>query len=158
TGERWRRGRPPKPFREGPAKSELSPFSLNLFDLGSLQSQGVPPISDNILYVEMYANRVWRAPVAKTIEKLSDREVRAKTKPGLYADGANLWLQIAKGGSKSWIFRYMRNGRARKMGLGSFNTVSLADARAKALACRKMLDLDGDPIEARKAKRLAEQL
>lgn len=49
----------------------------------------------------------------------------------------------------------MLHGRAREMGLGPTHTVSLADARALALDCRRQL-LDGvDPIDARKASMAA---
>ncbi|MER8683951.1 integrase arm-type DNA-binding domain-containing protein [Mesorhizobium sp. M1405] len=88
------------------------------------------------------------------INRLSVAAVTAKTKPGLYADGLGLYLQVAKGGAKSWIFRYMLAGRPRKMGLGSVNTVSLKLARERAGKARlKLLDAD-DPIETRKAERL----
>ncbi|GLS41570.1 phage integrase [Mesorhizobium tianshanense] len=88
------------------------------------------------------------------INRLSVAAVNAKTKPGLYADGLGLYLQVAKGGAKSWIFRYMLAGRPRKMGLGSVNTVSLKLARERAGEARlKLLDAD-DPIEKRKAERL----
>lgn len=61
-------------------------------------------------------------------------------------------------GAKSWIFRYMKNGKAREMGLGPVRDVSVAEAREHASACRKLL-LDGkDPIDARKAVRQAEAL
>ena len=73
--------------------------------------------------------------------------------PGRYGDGGGLWLQIGPKGGKSWLFRYTRFGRARAMGLGPVDVLSLADARLKALACRRLL-LDGvDPIDARKAER-----
>ena len=42
---------------------------------------------------------------------------RAVGKPGMYADGGGLYLQIADGGA-SWIYRCMLKGRAREMGLG----------------------------------------
>ncbi|WP_050594110.1 site-specific integrase [Mesorhizobium sp. L2C067A000] len=88
------------------------------------------------------------------INRLSVKAVEAQTKPGLYADGLGLYLQVAKGGAKSWIFRYMLAGRPRKMGLGSVNTVSLKLARERAGDARlKLLDAD-DPIEKRKAERL----
>lgn len=84
---------------------------------------------------------------------------RAKEK-GLYADGGGLYLQLSAAGSKSWIFRYRMNGRKtpRDMGLGSLDTVTLAEARDKATEARKSI-LDGkDPIEARKAGRRSEAL
>jgi len=82
----------------------------------------------------------------------------------MYADGGGLYLQVKTkdGGvtNKSWVFRYaipeMRgNGRQkeRQMGLGSLNTISIAEAREKALNCRKLRDQGIDPIEARRAER-----
>ncbi len=89
------------------------------------------------------------------INRLSVAAVNAKTKPGLYADGGGLYLQIAKGGSKTWIFRFMLAGRPRKMGLGSIHTVPLKLARERAASQRlKLLEAD-DPIELRKAERMA---
>ena len=55
----------------------------------------------------------------RSINKLSVASVAAQRKPGLYADGLGLYLQVSAVGSKSWLFRYMLAGQARKMGLGS---------------------------------------
>jgi len=89
------------------------------------------------------------------INRLSVTAINAKSRPGLYADGGGLYLQIAKGGSKSWIFRYTLAGRPRKMGLGSAITVSLKLARERAAEQRlKLLDAC-DPIETRRAERMA---
>ncbi|CAG9203785.1 Phage integrase [Burkholderia vietnamiensis] len=91
----------------------------------------------------------------RAINRLSQLTVVKTTKPGLYADGGGLYLQITTAGVKSWLFRYMRNGKARGMGLGPVHTIGLADARASALDCRRLL-LDGiDPIDSRNAERAA---
>jgi hypothetical protein len=52
--------------------------------------------------------------------KLSAAFIRSVdlTKPKLYADGGNLYLQVSKYGTTSWLFRFMRNGVAKSMGLG----------------------------------------
>ena len=92
--------------------------------------------------------------MARQIGRLSAIAVSKKKKVGLYADGGGLNLQIAKGGSKSWIFRFMLNGKARSMGLGSFHTYSLAEARDMALECRRLTREGIDPISER-AKRHA---
>ena len=85
--------------------------------------------------------------------KLSAAAVRNAREPGLYGDGRNLYLQISEWGTKSWLFRYMIDGQARKMGLGALHTVSLAEARKRAAEARLKV-LDGiDPIEARAAAR-----
>jgi hypothetical protein len=44
-------------------------------------------------------------------------------------------------------------GRSREMGLGSFNTVSLAEARDRAAECRQLRKQEIDPIEARETAR-----
>jgi integrase len=81
----------------------------------------------------------------------------------MYGDGAGLYLQIARGGSKSWIFRYRFKGHiskagkplAREMGLGSVDTFTLAEARERARQQRQLLADGIDPIEARKQQELA---
>lgn len=98
-------------------------------------------------------------------EKLSDLAVKKQKKPGLYADGKGLYLQVAAGAdavTKSWIFRFKRQniagGRARKMGLGPYPELSLAEARDRAREAYRQL-LDGvDPIAARKSKLMAARL
>jgi integrase len=91
--------------------------------------------------------------------KLSAAAVRAASKPGLYGDGHGLYLQVSAFDTKAWVFRYMLDGRARKMGLGPLHTVSLAAARKRAENARLKV-LDGvDPIadaEARRAERRIE--
>jgi len=104
------------------------------------------------------------------IGKLKAFAVAREKRPGHYGDGGGLYLQVNHAGSKSWIFRYWvaerdpvtgtvvhdpatkkSKGHAREMGLGSFVTVSLAEARERALECRKLRERDIDPIDARQA-------
>lgn len=102
--------------------------------------------------------------MARRINQLSAQTVAKKTKKGVYADGGGLYLQVGKGGAKSWLFRYRfgktanGKGRIREMGLGSCNTFTLAEARQKSLECRKMLYDGIDPIEHRKSERFASRV
>lgn len=96
--------------------------------------------------------------MARKQQRLSALQVTKLTKPGLYGDGGGLTLQITATGAKSWLFRYMVAGKAFGMGLGPTHTVSLAEARQKALDARKLL-LDGiNPLEAKKQKQKAAAL
>jgi integrase len=70
-------------------------------------------------------------------------------KPGLHPDGDGLYLRVTKDGAKMWVFRYMLNGKPRKMGLGSFKILTLAKAREKVIDCRRQLRDGIDPIKAR---------
>ena len=96
--------------------------------------------------------------MARQQNRLSALQVTKITKPGLYGDGGGLTLQVTKTGSKSWLFRFMIAGKPYGMGLGPTHTVSLAEARQKALEARKLL-LDGiNPLEARKESQIAAAL
>jgi integrase len=91
--------------------------------------------------------------MARTVGKLTALKVGRHLTPGMYADGAGLYLQVTGAGAKSWIFRFSLHGKAREMGLGSLSAVSLADARIKAAECRRLRQEGVDPIEARKGLR-----
>ena len=90
------------------------------------------------------------------IGKLTALAVRRVKTPGYYNDGGGLYLKIAGPNARSWVFRYRVSVvQLREMGLGSTATISLLEARERARACRQQR-LDGiDPIEARRATRVA---
>ncbi|MCW2573560.1 MAG: Phage integrase [Frankiales bacterium] len=90
--------------------------------------------------------------------RLTVKAVESKKKPGHYADGGGLYLQVSAAGGKSWIFRYTskailtRNGKPKEaeMGLGSLADVSLSAAREKRNDYRKLLQTGIDPLAAKK--------
>lgn len=86
---------------------------------------------------------------------LSARRVQTVKKSGHHADGGGLYLQVAATGARTWIFRFQLRGRRRDMGLGSAAVFSLADARQKAVAARRLVAEGVDPIEDRKAREAA---
>jgi integrase len=96
--------------------------------------------------------------MARQQQRLSALQVAKLTKPGLYGDGGGLTLQITTTGAKSWLLRYMVAGKPFGMGLGPTHTVSLAEARQKALDARKLL-IDGiNPLAAKKQNQIAAAL
>jgi integrase len=81
---------------------------------------------------------------------------------GWHGDGRGLYLQCTAAAdgaiNRSWVYRYRAGDRERYMGLGPLADVSLAEAREKSAAARK-LRLEGiDPLEARNAQRTAARL
>jgi hypothetical protein len=96
--------------------------------------------------------------MARQVDRLSAILVKSLSSPGYYGDGNGLWLQVSSSGSKSWIFRFSNAGKRREMGLGPLHTVSLAMAREKALACRRMLAAGTDPIVARDSAKTSQAL
>jgi integrase len=93
-------------------------------------------------------------------DRLTALKVSRTKKQGMYADGGGLYLQVSAYGTKSWIFRYRMDGRKtpRDMGLGSAETIGLAQAREMAREARKSIQDGFDPIEARKARKQARLL
>jgi len=90
--------------------------------------------------------------VARTLNRLSAFKVQKAKAPGMYADGGSLYLRVAPGGSKQWIFRYVTGGRMRDMGLGPAHVLTLQEAREKAREASK-LRLEGlDPISHKHAR------
>ena len=96
-------------------------------------------------------------------------------KPGRYADGGGLYLQVAAsrngGVTKSWLFRYMRGhvsrtGKptSREMGLGPLSTnkrdgfISTKEARDRAYRAREALKAGTTPSTSRQALRTARKL
>jgi integrase len=87
--------------------------------------------------------------MAQTVYQLTATKVQKARTPGLYPDGAGLYLQVTSETAKSWVLRYSLRGKAREMGLGSLRKVSLAEARRKAADCHRLLEEHIDPIEHR---------
>jgi integrase len=81
------------------------------------------------------------------------REVAALKAPGTHRVDRNLYVQITESGTRSWLFRYTRDGVAHGMGLGPLDLVSLAEARDKALDARRQLLNGIDPLGVRRAQR-----
>jgi integrase len=98
--------------------------------------------------------------MVQEIQRLTALAVTRASKPGLYADGAGLYLRVSRNGSKSWAFRFTLRGKPREMGLGGLTKVTLADARKKAADVRLLLSDGHDPLELRQqeeAKRAREE-
>lgn len=86
---------------------------------------------------------------------LSAVQVRQLKEPGRYADGNGLYLVVDPSGAKRWLLRTVVQGKRRDIGLGGVSLVSLAEAREKALAYRKLARQGGDPLaEKRLAKKV----
>jgi integrase len=98
--------------------------------------------------------------MARSINKLSSRTVETVKVPGRYSDGGNLYLSISDNGGRRWVFMYRFAGKQREMGLGSASKVGTSLARARDLAAeaRTALAAGLDPLEVRKAARLAERI
>jgi integrase len=97
--------------------------------------------------------------MAKRIAPLSDLQIKnAKAAPKeapktvkLY-DGGGLFLLVTPSGGKLWKLKYRFGGLEKKLSLGAYPEISLADARQRRDEARELLAKDIDPADARKAQ------
>ena len=125
------------------------PYSNKTEDYRALYSD----LFSILLHIVDNANNIrWekRWEKLRPINILNDKKIRSVTNPGRYADGAGLYLYVAKGGSKSWVYRWKRMGKRRELGLGGYPRVTLARARARAVEAREVILNGRDPIAERK--------
>src|ERR1700730_14971173 len=90
--------------------------------------------------------------MAQRTKLLSAIEVERKNEPGLYFDGEGLYLQVTGPKSRSWIYRFTLRGKARWMGLGSAQLVSLKQARDLREEERQKIKKGTDLVEIKRAE------
>ena len=88
------------------------------------------------------------------MKRITASGIKSLQKPGKYRADPSLYLNVAAGGSKSWIQRITIKGKGkhRNIGLGGWPLVSLAEAREVAFENRKLARRGIDPLaEKRRA-------
>jgi len=86
-------------------------------------------------------------------KRLTAVHVKNLTVPGRYGDGNGLYLIVDPSGAKRWVLRVMVDGKRKDIGLGGLKVVSLADARAAALAMHSEIRSGKDPVAERRSAR-----
>jgi len=88
-------------------------------------------------------------------KKLSNalKPLQVKSLPaGRHTDGGGLQLLVKKSGARSWVFRFMLDGKSRDIGLGAASgpdAISLAQARDAAIDLRRLVQSGIDPLQER---------
>jgi len=70
-------------------------------------------------------------------------------------DAGGLYLEVAPNGSKRWFAKYRFAGKEKRLALGSYPEVPLKEARKGRDEARKTRDGGTDPVQQRKAVKLA---
>lgn len=71
------------------------------------------------------------------------------------ADAQGLYLEVLPAGGKYWRLKYRYAGKEKRLGLGVYPAVSLAEARKERDKARALLEAGQDPSMARKEAKLA---
>jgi len=89
---------------------------------------------------------------------LTDLTIRS-AKPGPKAlrlfDGAGLYLEVSPAGGKHWRWKYRFGGKEKRLALGAYPLVSLAEARERCLRARRDLAAGIDPGAAKQAAKVS---
>ena len=76
--------------------------------------------------------------------KLTARQVetsKPKEKAYKLSDGGGMYLEVAPNGSKYWRMKYRYAGKEKRLALGVYPSISLAQARAKREEAKRILAL-----------------
>jgi integrase len=88
---------------------------------------------------------------------LSDTKVRSlKPRDKLYkvSDDRGLYLEVKPNGSRLWRYRYFLHGKDKRIALGAYPVIGLADARRKRDDAQRSVDEGVDPVLSRRREKL----
>ena len=80
---------------------------------------------------------------------LTAAQVNALDKDGVHWIAPSLYMQIRPQGTRSWLFRYGRDGQNQWLGLGAVADKPLSEARDEAAQMRSLVRKGGDPTTGR---------
>lgn len=83
------------------------------------------------------------------------RKAKPANKPQRLFDSGGLYLELSPAGGKWWRLKYRFGGKEKRLSLGTYPEVGLADARGRRDEARKLLAVGVDPSEHRKAEKAA---
>lgn len=86
------------------------------------------------------------------------RNTKPRERPFKLADTGGLYLLVSPSGGKLWRLKYRMDGVERKLALGQYPSVSLADARKARDVARASAAAGNDPAAAKRRQRIAARL
>lgn len=92
------------------------------------------------------------------LKALEVKAFLAKNVPYRKSDEKGLYLEIRPNGSKLWFLKYRVAGKEKRLSLGVWPEVSLAEARDRRDDARKVVQSGSDPLHARKMQKIANQV
>jgi integrase len=75
-----------------------------------------------------------------------------------YADSGGLYLEVQPTGAKHWRWKYRYAGKEKRLAIGTYPTITLAQARRARDDARALLKEGTDPVQAKKDAKLARRL
>ncbi len=98
-------------------------------------------------------NRYRHMPkLAVPLTDIQPRTAKPKDKPYKLSDGGGLYLLVNTDGAKYWRMDYRYGEARRTLAFGKYPEVTLAEARDRRMAARKLLDQGTDPSQEKKER------
>lgn len=86
------------------------------------------------------------------------RNAKPREKDYKLADGGGLYLLVTPAGGRLWRLKYRADGVERKLAIGKYPAVTLADARKARDAARAKSSAGDDPAAIKRRERVARRL
>lgn len=86
------------------------------------------------------------------------RNAKPRAKPYKMGDSLGLFLLVQPSGGKLWRLKYRIHGREKKVALGIYPEIGLAEARNRRREARELLGAGKDPVRERQRRKLRSQL
>lgn len=88
------------------------------------------------------------------LKELQIRGLRPADKIYQCTDERGLYLEVHPNGSKLWRYKYRHMGKQKRLALGRYPDVGLAEARQRRDDARRKLETGSDPLAERKRDKL----
>ncbi len=82
------------------------------------------------------------------------RNAKPRTKPYKLGDTGGLFLLVQPSGGKLWRFKYRVEGREKKLALGTYPEIGVAEARKRRDVAREMLAVGKDPSREKRRQKV----
>src|SRR5437868_5419602 len=89
---------------------------------------------------------------------LTAAQVAAIKDDGVHGVAPSLYLQVREQGTRSWLFRYSKNGKNQWMGLGAMADKPFTEARDEAAMLRVLVKRGEDPLAAKRQDQIQRRL
>ncbi|WP_298358964.1 phage integrase central domain-containing protein [Runella sp.] len=80
------------------------------------------------------------------LSNMTCQVAKPKIKPYKMADGEGLYLEVTPSGTKYWRLKYRIHGREKRISIGAYPAVSIADARKAKDELKKEIKVGIDPV------------
>lgn len=87
------------------------------------------------------------------LTKIQCENAKPKEKPYKISDSAGMYLEVMPNGSKYWRLKYRWLGKEKRLALGIYPVITLAEAREKRDEARKLLGKGIDPSAVKKQEK-----